>query len=545
MCRGPEFMTQARRGFLVLSVIVTAAAFGRCAGDDDVQLSELARAGRATQEALETRAAFWTLAFEADGGELIGVDVDSAPPLRRWSVWINRDDEQKVMLRIVEREGVWYVTENGKRTKCRPYEAPSLLPILYTYLARSELPLFVDAEAEIKKVDGRDGDCVILRTAVPEASRKRFEEGVAKFEALKKARGVEPPAQVREGHANVVRMLEEGVEVHVNEQTGVVEQDGVLGRRVWLVDFDWWDPPNEEFDVEGMEWVDETASLLDTCRSVDDLIMITRQPLWMKGQETGESELLLMDIRSGRTRRVPFVFGIATKGCFSADRRRVYVPGHVPDEGAISIFEIDLATGAHRRLGSPDLKQGTVLSPELSPDGAYLTVIQLNQGSGLLENQVHIVEVASGRSKPIGRPLDTAGATWLPNREGLILVSRESADLDLPSVGTICRMDLWGNVTAIRKGEHPMVLGDSRRILFQDAATDAWQTCSVSGDGVRTVGDGLKDFGFPTVSPDGRYLIMMRFSDEKAPVPYAINLETGRMKALAVGGGMWSRPSWQ
>jgi Tol biopolymer transport system component len=209
------------------------------------------------------------------------------------------------------------------------------------------------------------------------------------------------------------------------------------------------------------------------------------------------------------------------------------------------LFEINLLTGEHRQLGGKALEAGILHFPVISPDGRTLAAIKADWASGPLHSQVHLVDIASGTSKPLGKPLDTAFLSWLPDGEGLILVSRESPDPNQPSIGTICRMDLAGKLTPLRKGNAPLVLENTKRILFEDSETDEWKTCDFHGDDVRPFGDGMKDFGFPTPSPDGNRLIMMKFEVLKGPRPYIVEVSTGKSEPLLVGEGLWALPSWR
>ena len=50
--------------------------------------------------------------------------------------------------------------------------------------------------------------------------------------------------------------------------------------------------------------------------------------MWRPGAASaGDSELLLLNVRTGSLKRVPFPFGQALSGCFSPNRTKIYVPG--------------------------------------------------------------------------------------------------------------------------------------------------------------------------------------------------------------------------
>ena len=133
--------------------------------------------------------------------------------------------------------------------------------------------------------------------------------------------------------------------------------------------------------------------------------------------------------------------------------------------------------------------------------------------------------------------------SWLPDGRGLILLVRVPDVARNRLIDTIARMDLDGKLTNLREGSMPVVLGDGRRILFEDSKT--WHTCNLDGKDVRPYAEGLKGFGFPAPAPDGKRLLMMRFETGKAPVPVVLPIDSSEGKPATTAPGLWALPAWR
>jgi hypothetical protein len=127
-----------------------------------------------------------------------------------------------------------------------------------------------------------------------------------------------------------------------------------------------------------------------------------------------------------------------------------------------------------------------------------------------------------------------------------VLITREyDSDQNKPSVDTIARMDLNGRVTAIRKGSMPVVLNPYNRIAFKDNSDSRWKVCDLNGKELAVIGDGLKGGIFPTVSPEGKRLIIMRTIEHKGQIPHEVDIAKGVTTPLDLGQGFWMYPAWR
>jgi hypothetical protein len=497
----------------------------------------LARTARATTERLAHQAASWTSNHTLPGGGRIIVEVLQTPGRRRLTLALPVENTRVVATRITERDGVWYVIDSGARGKYRPYEAPTQLPLTYLYLGNADLVLATDAASWTH--EATKGTVATYRTPLPEPMRRTLQSVVHSLDeaASKGALTAESKAALKSSKER----LTNGTAIEVDTATGVILSAGLPERRVRVTDFHWLDKVDDrEFDVGG-DWVDFTDD--PTGGDRDDLLLIGHNGLWQPGMRTGETDCRLLDVATGKFRRVPFRGANCIGGCFLKGRTSVAVSG--PHEGRMSVYEVDLRTGANRRLGGEALANGVTLSPTVSPDGKTLAVQHGTMVLGTLQTQIHVIDLATNTARAIGEPHDMASASWLADGSGLILVLRHPGPTPPERVAGIARMDLDGRVTPIRDGDMPTLIGDRRTILYRDNATRTWRTCGLDGNDDKPYADGLAAHGFPAPSPDGKRLVMMRFAAGTAPVPELFQLGESEGRPLTSVRGLWGWPAWR
>ena len=190
------------------------------------------------------------------------------------------------------------------------------------------------------------------------------------------------------------------------------------------------------------------------------------------------------------------------------------------------------------------LAGGFTLFPVLSPDGRTLAVVHKGADERRLDTQVCLVDVETGAARRLGGPHDMAFVSWLPDGRGLIVLVRVPDPARNRLIDTIARMDLDGKLTDLREGSMPVLLGGGKRILFRDSQSD-WKTCNLDGQDVKPYADGLKGYGFPAPSPDGKRLLMMRFQPGKGPEPVVLPIDAGQGKAATTAPGLWAMPAWR
>ena len=81
----------------------------------------------------------------------------------------------------------------------------------------------------------------------------------------------------------------------------------------------------KEFATDGSKWDDYTDD--PTLGDRNDLLMIGHCGAWRPGMPSPEADGRLLDIKTGRYRRIPFQGAMTLPGCFTRDRTSVLVTG--------------------------------------------------------------------------------------------------------------------------------------------------------------------------------------------------------------------------
>ncbi|MDG3007925.1 hypothetical protein [Paludisphaera mucosa] len=510
-------------------------------------VAAIAAAGRATAARMQKEACIWKATTYLQGGVEVLVEVLATPARRRTTLSMAAQGRRSEMIRIIERDGVWYAAEGKKAGKYRPYEAPFELGTAYHFLTLSQPHVIPDAEdVGLDVYEGTKDGIATYRTPLAEHQKQQARQMLAAFDQVEKQTPKALTPEVRRTIDEIRAALERGVAVKVDLAAGMLVQFGAADKRTEIREFRWIDREDPEaFRVEGKSWEDFTSDPTEGDRA--ELAVLGHAGTWRPGMKGSDTDGRLLDLSTGRFRRIPFEGSTSIPGCFLKGRTRVAVSSVDPFEGTVGLYEIDLKSGANRRLGGELLAIGITMQPALSPDGETLVALHRGPTERVLDQQAVLVDVASGESRPLGRARDQAFFSWLPEGRGFVFLSRESADPDdLQSARTpwICRMDMEGKVERIRQGNFPVLL-DGRTILFRDDAAKAWRTCGLDGGDPKPYAGGLPDYNFPSLGPDGKRLLMMRFRQGAAPEPTILPLGSDAGKPAVSAPGLWASPAWR
>jgi Tol biopolymer transport system component len=450
--------------------------------------------------------------------------------------------------RITQKDGVWYVNEGRKAGKYRPFEAPIDVPTAYMYLLRSD-PQFIAVadQTGLGSYEGTRKGIATYRTPLAEPLRKQLENAIAEFEKVKNKNPGQAVAPETARSIDTARdLLKNGLSTEVELESGMLTQFGAPERRTKVTGFRWRaaiDP--HEFATDGFKWDDYTSD--PTSGDRDDLLMIGHSASWRPGMKSHETDGRLLDVKTGRYRRIAFRGTMTLPGCFTKDRASVIVTGVDTTNGVMGLYEINLRTGENRQLGGALLANGFSLFPALSPDGKTVAVLHRGPSAATLQVEICLVDLATGNATPLGEPRDTGPVSWLPDGKGLVIADRKTIDVSKPSISTICRLGLDGRLTNLREGINPVVIGNGKeqRILYRDLAAQRWNTCAFDGTDVKLYGDGMKSCMFPAPSSDGKRLLMMRFQPGKAPEPVIFPLGQSDGKPATTAPGLWATPAWR
>jgi Tol biopolymer transport system component len=236
-------------------------------------------------------------------------------------------------------------------------------------------------------------------------------------------------------------------------------------------------------------------------------------------------------------------------GCFLKDRKSVVVTGVNYATTDWGLYEIDLRSGNNRMLGGGSLAHGMVVDPVLSPDGKTIAVSVIDLGLPLATHtQINLVDLASGTARAVGPRMDCSHLSWEPDGRGIILLTRKYERGEQYSVNTVSRLALDGTVTSLFKGDDPMVLRDGRILSREDAPdhkTWTWKTSKADGTDQQLFADGMPGYSFPTLSPDGGQILMMKYVTGRGPVPTIFRVGEASGRPATNLPGFWMTPEWQ
>ena len=534
-------------GACLLASLAPAAARAQQADAKAPDPAALAKAGRETRARLEKESASWTSTTHLPGSADVAVEVLSTPNGRRMALSMTLRGQRVEAIRIVERDGVWYVKELNKRGKYRPYEAPFVLPTAYVFLLRAEPSVVNEAGPALGAHEETKDGVATYRTPLPDSARRLLQNTLADLEKLK-AQAPEKaaaPELVRIGEQGR-ELLGRGMPTKVDSATGLIVLSGAPDRQTEMQNFRWLDAVDpKELQVDDQKWEDFADD--PTAGDASDLAMISHSGIWRPGQNAGDSDGRLLDVRTGRLRRIPLREAIVMPGCFLKDRTKVVVAGLDQARGGLNLYEVDLKTGANRRLGGERLSEGNVLTPTCSPDGKTIAALHKPATGEPLNTTLTLVDVESGEARPLGVPRDQAFLSWTPDGKGLILLAREPLDAkdpNSPQTSSIARLDLDGKLAKLREGTMPAVLADGR-VLFQDVKTRGWKTCNLDGGDEKEYAGGLVGYGFPAPAGDGKRILMMHFVQGQGPTPMVLPIDGSEGKPATTASGLWSMPAWR
>jgi hypothetical protein len=508
-------------------------------------LNALAKRGAGSAERLKTGGASWETNLLFANGVTLTVSVIKWKGQTRAAVSGVVGGQRKEAFSIVMNETAWYLREPQRKVKSRPYEAHFTFPNGYLLLAAAQ-PAFVDDPAATKDwtYQSSEGDVATFNVPLTAAERLKVEQALKQGESILNALPESKREWAEKGFGHLRRTLKMGRVVSVDLRSGLLVTRSTARLSVSFGGFQWRESVDETlFATDKVAWEDQTSALEGAEPS--NLLMILHAPMWRPGRKDlePEPELCLLDTQTRRMVRLPYRGAGAAPGCFSKDRTKVFVSGLDELAGNMGLFEVDLKTGANRRIAA-SLPLGMYMIPALSPDGGSLAFVQLLATDKPFESQVLVLDLVTDKVRPIGKPFDTGFISWAPDGKSLIIVRREWIDPDpnKPSVRTVARLDLDGTRKDLRAGDSPVLMPDNR-ILFKDG--EVWKTCDLEGKNESLVGDGLRRHGFPTLSPDGKRVLFMRFAEGKGPEPVVIDLKTLESHVVAEADGFYAMPAWK
>jgi hypothetical protein len=506
----------------------------------DVDLRATESAGLANEKRLASGSAQWTTDITLPGGAVAAITTLRSPSASRYVITLSLNGQSEEFVRVVERDGVWYVKDERGHGKYRPYEYPGENSLLYLCLVRSA-PAFLTAGARsaLGTVTSTERESATFSAPLHEAVENQVKNLIAQMEQLASAQTPVPEAVA--AVAQMKSFLARGIITSVDLSNGLITENRSFKLPTATHDFRFLDRVDSaEFAVPG-NWDDNTAD--PTLGDTNDLLMISHYPGFVPGMKNPDVDGVLFNLKTGKFRRLPYRGSVSMPGCFLPGRTRVVVSGVDITGGPTRPYILDLKTGENQPLGGALLDRGMCIFESLSPDAKHLACGRLGANKDMLKSDVVVIDLASGDARFIGKPMDVGAVYWTPDGR-LLLLRRETRDMNGFSKCFVSIMDLDGNVTDLRRGDQVTPLADNRRILFEDEQTRLWHTCDYQGLNDSLFGDGLAHYGFPSPAPDGKRILMIHFIEGGTPIPTVIPIDQSSGTPLTEEPGLWTMPRW-
>jgi hypothetical protein len=522
-----------------LVISICAATHARALDENSAPNSEeLAKAGKATKAKLQSAAAVWDVKYTLPNGT-VRVNVVRDKERKAWLFRVGSNEV--AVCSVVQTGGFWYALESQTAVKTRPWEAELHLPGGYLFLRLADLQILENA-ADLAQATFRYRRGTRLYYGLPLSSEDRTaaQKVISDFEKIGKAHPKflnEPDTKktLKLAHDE----LENGMPFAIEEKTGIVLENKIRNVPIAVESFQFLDQVSPTtFAIEkDVKWDDQSTpwpkSDLARC------IMVTHDPLAESGGNSRTLDGYVLNLETGKLRRLPHA-GIATvPGCFLHDRSEVIGSGTDLD-GHTGIFKWNLLTGQETRISD-----GLIAMAELSPDGRTLAIMRIT-GDGV-DPQMQLIDLETRKERPLGKLGHIGGPIgWLPDGDGLILKRFEATtDRTATERPVVCRLGMDGKVSDLRYGDSPIVLRKSKKILFQDNDSGLWKTCEFDGTKPQIYADGMKGYDTPVVSPDESQIIFAKYENGKLPQLLLFDWSSTNGKALVKAEGFTGIPVWR
>jgi hypothetical protein len=339
--------------------------------------------------------------------------------------------------------------------------------------------------------------------------------------------------------------LAKGEVLSLDEKSGIIVEFKIHDLVITVEDFRWLrKAPADAFALpKNARWDEQNQPLSES--DLDDCVMVARDPIFVMGVGKLALDGYLLNLKTGRMRRLPYQGFATMPGCFLKDRKEVIVTG-LDIGGQVDLLKLNLITGENLPVYG-QFKGAKVTMAELSPSGRKIATLQMLNGANLLDLQIRVIDLQSGASELLGKPTGIgAPFSWLPDGDGLILKRfGPKEDLNVVEPRILCRLALDGKLSDLRPGDSPVVLRKSQRILYEDNDTSLWHICHLDGSEPKLFANGMKGYGTPAVSPDETRILFALFEKGKLPQLTLFDLGKTEGKLVVRSVGFTGNPVWR
>ena len=310
--------------FLLLFVSPVMADMGK-----SISVEKLIQRGQETVKKINDGVAkfSWVTQLAINGATVQVTNIiDGAKKVK--SICLIQDGAETELFTIIEQKGVWYVRDQGNPLgKYRPYEAPLSFPNAYLLLDAGDIhTLTKETVAQVQSVKG---NVAFLRMETPPRLRNQIQSNIdAIQDVINKLENKSTIEKCKKQIAQLKQAMENGHQISVDVDTGVILKHETMvmeSKVIFFVPRSLDD--NQDFDIDSIKCRDLTHDPTKE-KDLNNLLMISNSPLANSNnvnQLKDSMDVRLLNIRTNEIRRIPFRGPALLAGCFSRNRKKVYI----------------------------------------------------------------------------------------------------------------------------------------------------------------------------------------------------------------------------
>jgi hypothetical protein len=466
------------------------------------------------------------------------VDVIHAPQKTKLSLYIVFEEERKLLSTTYIIDGFWYVIENDKVTKYRPYEAHYALPTTYYYLMKSKVQFI--SNRNVQFLGTYDGDEIGKHKFYRKMTNDE-KEAIRKSVDLLKNKLI-PEAQTRGEEAfylerakKLLEYAKRGKLNEVDENSGVISKLDMTDGIIEIKDFQW-------ITIADYRLLQPPPVTTDKTQPADlkTSFLFGYNQNWRPGMVNIQTDGRIYSPKLKSMRRIPFPGAVSTPFAIDPEKELIYVTGIPINSNSVRPFVIDNKSGKSSPLGGKYLAKGQSSSLSLSPNRKMLAL--LHQATPSLNDNKSLVllHFDTKQMQTISLEKSPQKVIWHPDGKSLYL-----ATYDHEKKKSVISLISPGKLTDdIIEGAEPIILYKSKKILFLDLKDQKWKICDFDGEDPQLFEKGLERLQYPSINADESEILMILQDEENRSVPIKYNMEKDSITPLASPKGLWLSPVW-
>jgi len=530
------------RAWFLLFVLL---AFHSASSRADQNLStQIAQTGAASLKKIEDSAAHWTVTLTLpNNATKYAIKVIKDSTRTRYTGLVTLHDAKPVpFFSVISETNRWFVMEGDRNVKCRPWEHYFQVAIAELLMEAAELRFVTDpAVLANARATGTNAASIVFRESLSNVEQQRVSEAKQAIDTKEPQSDANAEAERRYRSQLFARLLQTGTSFGINTNAGFLDHFETQRYTVEVGDFRWLPQSGGEMvKYPAVKFVDQTQPY---AKSDWNRCVLVSHDSAAQAQMPINPRLGVLQLNRDIITRVPLPVIGTLWGCFLADRSNVLaVYQDLIGQSGLAIVNLESGSQQPAPL---DYEGKLIGMPILSPNKKTIAILGIPaSATSAIDFQMLTIDLQSFKATPIGNP-GRLGApyAWLPDGSGIVLKRFLPSALNEIEPRKICLLRLDGTMTDLFDGDDPLVIPHLKSILFE-GEHDEWFLCNLNGSNLVKFADGMKGWGSPAVSPDGKEMLWVRFTQGELPHLYQFPFQSPQGKPATKAIGFTSIPTW-